>query len=260
MANKKQPETVESLLAQAGVTEETLGDTVDRAVNLVRAAGTSRVIRANLMEHGYTTAIHNTFWRLIRQACGTAEDGTIIELEDPEVRASVEFVDSRDEKFFRILKATLKHNYPEQAAYVLRGDLGPSTGMDAVLSMEIALDRLDDLQNGAERKATRKQDHEALALLATRKIDANLLQDLRKHVKIAKTARPVTMADVTPGPDPNVERVKALISLRALYQEWSEIAKAVIKRRDLLIRMGLATRHPAAKAEDDAATNENPEK
>jgi hypothetical protein len=132
--------------------------------------------------------------------------------------------------------------------------------MDAVLNMEIVLDRLDNLRDGAERKATRKQDHEALELLATRRIDANLLQELRKHIKIAKSARPVTMADVTPGPDPNVERVKALIALRALYQEWSEIAKAVIRRRDLLIRMGLATRHRPAKADDDAAADENPDK
>jgi hypothetical protein len=34
----------------------------------------------------------------------------------------------------------------------------------------------------------------------------------------------------------------ALVELRAWYDEWSEIARLIIKRRDLLIRLGLAER------------------
>jgi hypothetical protein len=38
------------------------------------------------------------------------------------------------------------------------------------------------------------------------------------------------------------QRKSALIAARAFFEEWSELARTVIKRRDYLIRLGLAQR------------------
>jgi hypothetical protein len=48
--------------------------------------------------------------------------------------------------------------------------LQPATGAEALLGIRALLDRLDQLEKGPSRKATRKQDSEALALLAERGI------------------------------------------------------------------------------------------
>lgn len=43
------------------------------------------------------------------------------------------------------------------------------------------------------------------------------------------------------------EREQGLLALRAWYLDWSDTARAVISRRDYLIRLGLAQRKKAAK-------------
>lgn len=48
---------------------------------------------------------------------------------------------------------------------MFQGDLAASTGPAAVLGVKTLLDRLDDRENGKERKATRKEDHAALETL-----------------------------------------------------------------------------------------------
>jgi hypothetical protein len=42
------------------------------------------------------------------------------------------------------------------------------------------------------------------------------------------------------------DTLRNLMALRAWYEEWSSIARVVIKRRDYLIRMGLAKRRVLA--------------
>jgi hypothetical protein len=46
------------------------------------------------------------------------------------------------------------------------------------------------------------------------------------------------------------ERQDALVALRAWIEEWSEVARAVITRRDHLILLGLASRRKSG-AEDE---------
>jgi hypothetical protein len=48
------------------------------------------------------------------------------------------------------------------------------------------------------------------------------------------------------------KRKNALARLYAWHREWSEIARVSIRRRDQLIRLGLAYRKTGAPAEDDA--------
>ena len=78
----------------------------------------------------------------------------------PSAEATAE-IDGWDEPNFRILRATLKRKFPEQAAFVF-DNLAASTGAASVLGVTRLLDRLDELESGDARKKTRKQDHAAL--------------------------------------------------------------------------------------------------
>ena len=48
------------------------------------------------------------------------------------------------------------------------------------------------------------------------------------------------------------ELVAGLTRLRAWFEEWSGVAKVAVKRRDYLIRMGLAARRSPAKTAPQA--------
>jgi hypothetical protein len=55
--------------------------------------------------------------------------------------------------------------------------------------------------------------------------------------------------------------LQKLTALRAWFEEWSGIARVAIKRRDYLIRLGLARRHAKAAetvAGDSAAKTATP--
>lgn len=53
--------------------------------------------------------------------------------------------------------------------------------------------------------------------------------------------------------------METLVALREWFEEWSEIARACVSRRDSLIRMGLARRRSRSTTEtEDAEPSEEP--
>jgi hypothetical protein len=92
-------------------------------------------------------------------------------------------------------------------------------------------------------------NHAALATLTKRGLSAAERARLRALVSTATTA-----AKINEGASDAAEEApsnEAVLKLYAWYGEWSEVARAVIKRRDHLIRLGLAKRKKAAKAEGE---------
>jgi hypothetical protein len=91
--------------------------------------------------------------------------------------------------------------------------------------------------------------HTALETLAKRGYPKEELSRLRQLVDIASgegTAAEEGDAEATGGAEQvravvdSHEHVDARRALYAWYREWSETARAVIKRRDFLVRLGLA--------------------
>jgi hypothetical protein len=122
-----------------------------------------------------------------------------------------------------------------------------------VVSVTTFLDRLDQLEKAKERKATRKADHAALAKLEERGIGAAERGRLRGLLKSAMASpEPQAQAPKAPkapkeGAASDGEPRKAKLALWTFYSEWSEIARADIKRRDYLINLGLAKRKAPKK-------------
>jgi hypothetical protein len=226
------------------VTQETLDATPARAIAFLRALGTVPVLRKALEARGYSPDEHRRGWALLQAASGYEPDveaGGSDTRVDPAVRDAIAQVDAWDEDGFRIVRAALGRLHPEQAKTVLAG-LAPSTGVAAILGVETLLDRLDTLA-----KSKNAPDRAAIATLNARGLDDAERKRLRALVKVAKEG---TSRDDAPNEDNALlasTRQRALVELRAWYEDWSEMARATFKRRDHLIRLGLAKRKVGKK-------------
>jgi hypothetical protein len=223
---------------------QTLEEIPSRVLTFLRALGTSIPIRAVLSEVGYTADVHAEGWTRLHAVAGY-RDVAPTATENQDVRAAIAELDAWDEPGLRRIRAALDHHHPEQAAFVC-GGLTASTGMAAVMVVATILDRLDALQSSPDRKKTRKEDHAALATLAKRGFTEPERERLRKLVEVAKGVETAKDAEGAAG-DTTDARRKELMALRAWYIDWSETARAVIKRRDHLIRLGLAKRKKKEK-------------
>ena len=225
-----------------------LDETPARALKFLGAASTNRAIRAVLAKRGYTQADHDRGWQLTLEAAGYRRPAPVV-LDSPAAVSAIAAIDAWDEPNFRVARAALAGDFPEQHAFVFQ-DLAPQTGVAAVASVTTFLDRLDALENGKDRKATRKTDHAALAKLSSRGIDDAERARMRKLLGTARGPSAEVPADAEPVPEAGVdetEQREAKLALRRWYVEWREVARADIKRKDHLIQLGMAERKAPAK-------------
>lgn len=163
-------------------------------------------------------------------------------------RAAKAELDQWDEPGFLRYGATLRRRFPAAYEYVFK-DLAPSTGTAAVKGVATFLARLDALECGSDpdRAATKQSDKKAVAFLANRGLDKAERKRLQGLVDVA--LGPTSPLPEAAEPQQNARRREALVKLRGWYDEWSATARAVIKKRGYLIRLGLASRKaPRRKA------------
>ena len=241
------------------VSRQTLEQTPSRALQFLRGVGTSVTIRTRLAARGYTEEEHARGWALLQSVSGyfggSSASGDTAEAADALVRKAIADVDAWDESGFRVVNASLRVRHPAQHAFVMKG-LKAATGAEAVVGVSALLDRIDALEKGEGRPDTREGDLAAVATLAARGIDARERARLRALGKQAQAF--VVSGRGVPGEQERLERrVKpALGELRGWYEEWAEIARATFKRRDQLIRLGLASRRTRRDSEEEPAGEE----
>ncbi len=230
-----------------------LEDTVPRAVQFLRAVGTHRVIHASLASSGFTEKEHALGWKLVHECCGYVNTQVTL-VVDEQVHAAITEIDRTDEPLCARVGAALRRLHPEQYEFVFAGNLGPTTGAGAVVVVNTLLDRLDALDNSPERKATRKQDHAALNTLTERGITPDERTRLRQLTKAAQQPA----GDMFPSDPYDDDHLKHLTQLYRWHQDWSETARALIKRRDYLILLGLAKRKKPGKKANEGNAPETP--
>ncbi|MBN8609606.1 MAG: hypothetical protein J0L92_03425 [Deltaproteobacteria bacterium] len=220
-------------LTAAGISFETLEQTPMRATAFLFGLVAEPRARGILVPKGYDDAEHNRGFRLLE---GVANSRTENRVTDLEVNSAIAELDNWDEPNIRLLRASLRR-FPEVSAHVMTG-IEPIAGPGAVLNVDTILKRVDTV--GGVKNASA-----ALAVLAKRGFDEAERKRLAALVKIAKTGGEVPDTKTS---DDAYEQ--ALLALREWYDEWSEIARLTIKRRDYLIRLGLAERRSSG-GEDD---------
>ena len=221
----------------------TLEDTPTRVFDFLRGVNRVAAIRTTLETKGFDQDAYNEGWNLVLKVSGYSTPQAQEVLRNEEANEAQAELDQWDEGGFRIIRATLSRHHPAQAEFVLSG-LGPSQGFAAVAGVAALLDRFDALESSPAREATRQEDHAALALLAKRGINKSERDRLRSLVlKVTQAQHAPAAAKPDDASKTKEGQYQAdLGALRSWYDEWSEIARTVIRRRDWLILLGLARR------------------
>jgi hypothetical protein len=212
-----------------------LDATPGRAVTFLIGVNASVEVRVALMARGYSQAEHEQMWSLIGRL--TALPTATVHPRDEKVEAALTELNDWDEPNFAVITTILQRKFPAQAAFVFQ-DLAPSPiAAQAVVSIATLLDRFDALEKSPDRKSTRKVDHEALERLSER----GYTKEERKRLRaLVTTAQKVSAVEVVPVSSEEADAIK--LELYGFLNEWTTQAKAVIKRRDLLIRLGIGKR------------------
>jgi hypothetical protein len=243
MADKKPASSPVSAAPTVSVSEQTLEATPTRALIFLRGVGTSDPIRLSLASLGYDAAEHARGWSLLHAVSGFTAPSTAAadDAPDAQVANAISAIDAADERIHRIVDASLRHRFPALRDELL-ADLKPARGAESVLYVRTLLSRLSKL-SGPDGKA-------ALEVLSRRSLTPAYRAEL---AALVKTAERYT-APTAPAADDGSYQ-SGLRALRAWFEEWAELARTELSRKDYLLRLGLARRKrttPAATPSDPA--------
>jgi hypothetical protein len=223
---------------------QTLDQAPWRTIAFLRAVGNDPSIQAPLASVGFTADDFERGWTLLRKVVGRMGPVVAWRAPDPTPSAREQLMAWIGPSFARA-RAALRHLHPEQEAFVFHR-LGPTRGTEAVLTVTQFLARLEALETGAKKtKARAAVDRAALSTLEQRGFTK--AERRRVHALVdAVTAAPVDAVEL-PEPPPAEDRRADLMALHAWLSDWSDTARAVIKRRDQLIRLGIGARRQPKK-------------
>lgn len=222
---------------------EVLEKTPERVAKFLTAIGAKPTIRTVLAKAGMDDdAI--TEGRTLLLDCLAAPGPPAAQTDTPDAkkqRDAVAELDEWDGPNFGRYHAALRRFSPSAADYVFH-ELSAATGSEAVTAVATFLARLDTLEQGSDeaRADEREEDKAAVALLAERRLDADERRRLQGLVDLA--LGPVPLAPGVPPSDAAEVRMGKLTALKLWFDDWAATARAVVKRRDYRIRLGLAHR------------------
>jgi hypothetical protein len=201
-----------------------------RVAIFLRAVGTHPPLRVALKAGGYGASDHAEGLRLFAAACPYLDDA-FDPTADRTARDAAAELEAWAKKHLMRLRTAMERLHPDVVA--LFPDRLPE-GAHVLLVVSTLLERLAQLEtepNGAH----------VLDTLRRRGFDDELRRHLAELVRNAKHAEPP--------PSPSRERTEdatvpdpALVALHRWYDDWAGTARAIVGRRDWLIRMGLADR------------------
>lgn len=231
--------------------DEILEAAPERATKLLTGIGAVPTIRTLLLQVGMTDD-EIAEGRKLLLACLAAPLAPR-EVKDTEAAAAqrdaVAELDAWDEPNFARYQAALRRHHPAVAEYVFES-LSASTGVAAVNGVATFLARVDTIEKHTDPKRqdakTKQDDAKAIKLLAKRGLDAKERARLKGLVHVALGPTSALPANLE-GEAAGQSRKEALAELRAWYDDWASSAKAVVKKRAYLIRLGLATRKSPTK-------------
>jgi len=202
-----------------------------RVVVFLRAAGTHPPLRAALEAGGYGACDHAEGLRLLAGAC-PYRDGGLDPADDTAARRAVAELEWWAKRHLARLRAALERLHPEAVRIV--PEVNGLDGAEAVLAVATLLGRVNELE-------VREPNGAVLETLRRRGLDCALRRRLGELVEAAKRVerpRVVPLVDTEPDGAPDAE----IVALHRWYDDWSATARALVERKDWLIRLGLSER------------------
>ena len=238
------------------ISETQIDRWLERGGKFFKTVARNPVVRGALLARGLTDEELATGWKLYTDVHGfgaSSASGASSEARAavPETAAAqaINEIDAWDAPAFSAAHAVLDARYPEIAAYLF-DNLEASVGIAAVAGVERFLDRIDALREGKAASVSADAGRAAAALLATRRIvDEQRAASLRALIATARLgARP---EEVIPAPEMDPRRREIARSFIVWLNEWREVARVAVGRRDYRISLGLAQRRQTPDETDD---------
>jgi hypothetical protein len=242
--------------------DEVLEETPERVTRLLNGIGAVATIRTSLHEGGMQDE-DIVEGRSLLLACLAAPLGNAAVQDTPEAqaqRAAAAELDEWDEPNFARYQATLVRHAPDAAEYVFH-ELSASTGPKATQGVATFLQRINALDHGSDpaRAKSKKADKKAVELLAKRGLTKKVRDHLAELVETALGPTSVLEEGADPGLEAREARREKLVALKQWYDEWATTARALVKKRVYLIRLGLAQRKTKVKAKPPTPPVATPE-
>lgn len=254
MPNPKSVDTddIELLeIEQDDASDETLARATTRVFQFIEGVANNPPALLLLSARGYTEESHQEAWELLRAATPfTATVATKI-VADPKVADAIRTLDAWDNEHFAIIEAALQRKFPAQRAALFR-ELSAQEGAASVDAVRALLERLAKLAKGKLTDDSAK-DKAADALLVQRTYTHALREELAEAVKTAQSLPELSAVDPATSATKEQARRAALLALHGWWKEWATTARKAIKRRDLLVNLGLARRKKSEKKSEPSA-------
>jgi hypothetical protein len=159
-------------------------------------------------------------------------------------------LDAWDAPSFSASHAVLDARYPDVSAFLFQ-NLEATTGVAAVVGVERFLDRYALLRDGKAPNVNVEQGKAAAGLLAIRRIvDPARERELRKLIETARLG--ARSEEVAAPAEVDPRRLEVAAAYINWLNEWREVARVAIARRDYRISLGLAQRRQGG---DDESTD-----
>ena len=206
-------------------------------------------IRNYLSAFGFTGEELQKGWNLLLKIAGGKLDEQ--SFTDYTVTQALKDLDQWENKWFPVTHAALRNNYPEAGEMVFL-NLTQQSGREVIISTSTFLERITRLTTDKSIPMAK----EAAALLERRGLTPD---ERQKAYDLLSTIKELEIpADsgktTTDDEDVSEEDVTALIRW---YDEWSDIARIAIPRKDLRIRLGISARSAGGKNEEQSSSDES---
>jgi len=232
------------------ITEALIDRWLERGGKFFKSVAGNPVVRGTLRARGLNDDELDRGWALYADLNGFGKQGQAQSATKETVAAqAINTVDAWDAPAYSAAHAVLDGRYPAVANFLFE-NLSATTGVAAVAGVQRFLDRLDLLRDGKATGVDPESGRAAVELLAIRKIvDATKEVELRQLIEAARLgARP---EEVVEAPEMNPRRQEVAEAYIRWLNEWREVARISISRRDYRISLGLAQRRQANDEGDE---------
>jgi hypothetical protein len=234
------------------ITEVLIDRWIERGGKFFKTVARNPVVRGTLLARGLTDDELVRGWQLYSDLHGFgAQAQARPATKETGAAQAINAIDAWDAPAYSATHAVLDTRYPKVAAFVFE-NLEAETGVAAVAGVQRFLDRIDLLRDGKAPKIESEQGRAAVELLATRRIvDTTKEAELRQLIETARLGARPDEVIVPPEMDPRRRDVaEAYIQW---LNEWREVARVAVARRDYRISLGLAQRRQSAEEPEEPA-------
>jgi hypothetical protein len=232
------------------ITETQIDRWLERGGKFFKTVSRNPVVRGALLARGLTDEELAAGWRLYTDLHGFgAQIEARAATRETAAAQAINEIDAWDAPAFSAARAVLDARYPEVTAFLFE-NLEATVGVAAITGVERFLDRVDALRDGKASPVNADAGRAAAALLATRRIvDDKRAAELRSLIAKARLgARP---EEVIPAPEMDPRRREVAQSFITWLNEWREVARVAVARRDYRISLGIAQRRRSSEDEGD---------